>query len=58
MLGPRYMRESVHDVPNFALADCTSMIREARLKTYIAVLVAFAASLCVAWVYYYGLPLD
>jgi hypothetical protein len=51
------MRESVHDVPNFLLAGCMSMTREARLKTYIAVLVAFAAALCVAWVYYYGLSL-
>lgn len=34
------------------------MTREARLKTYIAVLVAFAAALCVDWVYYYGLPLE
>jgi HD domain len=56
--SPGYMRESVHERPDFVLAGHLSETREARLKTYIAVLVAFAAALCVSWIYAYGFSLD
>ena len=52
------MRQSVHDRPDFVLAGHLSDTREARLKTYIAVLAAFAAALCVSWIYAYGFSLD
>ena len=44
--------------PDFVLAGHLSETREARLKTYIAVLAAFAAALCVSWIYAYGFSLD
>jgi len=56
--SPCYMRESVHEKPDFVLARHLSETLEARLKTYIAVLVAFAAALCVSWIYAYGFSLD
>src|SRR5215212_8598295 len=52
------MRQSVHEKPDFVLAGHMSETREALLKTYIAVLVAFAAALCVSWIYSYGFSLD
>ena len=41
----------MHEKPDFVLAGHLSETREARLKTYIAVLAAFAAALCVSWIY-------
>ena len=52
------MRESVYGKPNCVLAGPMSGASEARLKTYIVVLAAFAAALCISWIYSYGFPVE